>query len=71
MQKNLSFQANEDSNAILQQEFTQDSQENNNKTDSFEFKQLFITSHTEAPYFSLLTHDYLLYNRENIISKIP
>ncbi|MCI7411800.1 MAG: tRNA uridine-5-carboxymethylaminomethyl(34) synthesis enzyme MnmG [Helicobacter bilis] len=69
VQKNLSFQANEDSNTILQQEFTQDSQESSNKTDSFEFKQLFITSHTEAPYFSLLTHDYLLYNRENIISK--
>ena len=29
VQKNLSFQANEDSNAILQQEFTQDSQNSN------------------------------------------
>ncbi len=34
-----------------------------------DFKQLFETKHIEAPYFSLLTHDYLLYNRENIITK--
>lgn len=70
IQKNLSFQTNEYSNTILQQEFIKDLQDNHiEKQDSFNFNQFFTANHTEAPYFSLLTHDYLLYNRKNIISK--
>ncbi|GAB0173541.1 hypothetical protein NHP164001_15610 [Helicobacter trogontum] len=70
VQENLSFQSSEFSNTISQQDFTQVSQDSSQgEQDSLDFKQLFATNHTEAPYFSLLTHDYLLYNHESIISK--
>lgn len=40
-----------------------------NDKENLDFKHLFAKSRIEAPYFSLLTQDYLLYHRENIITK--
>lgn len=60
MKENFCFQPIEDSKAIEQ---------NSSDVENLDFKQLFATSRIEAPYFSLLTQDYLLYNRENIITE--
>lgn len=62
VQENFCFQPTEDSNNIY-------TEQDNSDTESLDFKQLFAKSRIEAPYFSLLTQDYLLYHRENIITK--
>lgn len=62
VQDTFCFQPLEDSKTIYEEQ-------TNNDKDYFDFKQLFAKSRIEAPYFSILTQDYLLYNRKNIITE--